>query len=68
MFTPANGTTRLLAADNVVIAGTPQPDTELYDAMVAAMPGADMHAAGDCSGLGLIRKATEDGARAACTI
>jgi 2,4-dienoyl-CoA reductase (NADPH2) len=27
-----------------------------------------VHAAGDCSGLGLIRKATEDGARTACAI
>ena len=27
-----------------------------------------MHAGGDCSGLGLIRKATEEGARAACAI
>jgi 2,4-dienoyl-CoA reductase (NADPH2) len=27
-----------------------------------------MHAVGDCTGLGLIRKATEEGARAACAI
>src|SRR5271170_5725606 len=27
-----------------------------------------VHAAGDCTGLGLIRKATEDGARAACAL
>ena len=32
------------------------------------MPDAAVHAAGDCSGLGLIRKATEEGARAACAI
>jgi 2,4-dienoyl-CoA reductase (NADPH2) len=33
------------------------------------MPGAEVRrAAGDCSGLGLIRKATEEGARAACVI
>ena len=30
--------------------------------------GAEVHAPGDCSGLGLIRKATEEGARAACAI
>jgi 2,4-dienoyl-CoA reductase (NADPH2) len=32
------------------------------------MPDTEVHAAGDCTGLGLIRKATEDGARAACAI
>jgi 2,4-dienoyl-CoA reductase (NADPH2) len=51
-----------------VLAGTVEPDTTLFDALVAAMPGAEVHAAGDCSGLGLIRKATEEGARAACVI
>ena len=59
---------RQLPADSVVIAGTVEPDTALFDALVAAMPGAEVHAAGDCSGLGLIRKATEEGARAACAI
>ncbi|WP_255360996.1 FAD-dependent oxidoreductase [Mycobacterium sp. 852002-51057_SCH5723018] len=68
VFTPAHGATRGLAADSVVIAGTVQPDTTLFDALVAVMPGAEVHAAGDCSGLGLIRKATEEGARAACAI
>ncbi|OSC39012.1 FAD-dependent oxidoreductase [Mycobacterium decipiens] len=68
LFTPAAGTTRGLAADSVVIAGMVEPDTALFDALVAAMPGTQVHAAGDCSGLGLIRKATEDGARAACAI
>ncbi len=68
VFTPAGGTTRQLAADSVVLAGTVEPDTTLFDALVAAMPGADVHAAGDCTGLGLIRKATEEGARAACAI
>ncbi|WP_255405046.1 FAD-dependent oxidoreductase [Mycobacterium sp. E2479] len=67
-FTPAGGATRQLAADNVVLAGTVEPDTALFDAVVDALPGAEVHAAGDCTGLGLIRKATEDGARAACAI
>jgi 2,4-dienoyl-CoA reductase (NADPH2) len=67
-FTPAGGTTRQLAADSVVLAGTVEPDTTLLDALVAAMPGAVVHSAGDCTGLGLIRKATEEGARAACAI
>ena len=68
VFTPAGGATRRLAADSVVIAGKLEPDTTLFDALVAAMPGAEVHAAGDCTGLGLIRKATEEGARAACAI
>jgi 2,4-dienoyl-CoA reductase (NADPH2) len=51
----------------VVLAGRVQPDTTLFDTLIAAMPGAEVHA-GDCSGLGLIRKATEEGARAACAI
>jgi 2,4-dienoyl-CoA reductase (NADPH2) len=41
----------------------------LFVVHLAAMPGAEVRrAAGDCSGLGLIRKATEEGARAACVI
>ncbi len=67
-FIPAGGTARHLAADNVVVAGTPEPDTGLFDTLVAALPDAAVHAAGDCCGIGLIRKATEDGARAACAI
>ncbi|ORB64887.1 NADH oxidase [Mycobacterium shinjukuense] len=68
VFTPAGGSTRDLACDSVVIAGSVEPDTALFDSLVAAMPDAEVHAAGDCSGLGLIRRATEDGARAACAI
>ncbi len=68
VFTPAGSTPRELPADSVVVAGAVQPDTSLFDDLVAAMPGAEVHAAGDCSGLGLIRKATEEGARAACAI
>jgi pyruvate/2-oxoglutarate dehydrogenase complex dihydrolipoamide dehydrogenase (E3) component len=68
VFTPYGGTSRRLAAESVVIAGTLQPNTELYEKLVAALPNAAVHAAGDCTGLGLIRKATEDGARAACAI
>ncbi|WP_232320948.1 NAD(P)/FAD-dependent oxidoreductase [Mycobacterium shimoidei] len=67
-FTPAGGTTRHLPADTVIVAGTPKPDTALFDDLVAALPNTQVQAAGDCTGLGLIRKATEDGARAACLI
>lgn len=68
VFTPAGGTSRRLAADSVVVAGTPQPNTELYEKLAAALPDVPVFAAGDCTGLGLIQKATEDGARAACAI
>lgn len=68
VFTPADGTAREVAADSVVVAGTVTPDTTLFDTLVAAVPGAAVYAAGDCTGLGLIRKATEEGARAACAI
>ena len=68
LFTPAGGTTRQLAADSVVLAGTVEPDTTLFDTLKTALPDAALHAAGDCGGLGLIRKATEEGARAACAI
>ncbi|OBJ48492.1 FAD-dependent oxidoreductase [Mycobacterium sp. 1423905.2] len=68
VFTPSGGNPRELPADSVVLAGTVEPDTRLFDELVTALPGTPVHAAGDCSGLGLIRKATEDGARAACAI
>jgi 2,4-dienoyl-CoA reductase (NADPH2) len=67
-FTPYGGTRRDLAADSVVVAGRPEADTTLFDALTDRLPGAKVHAVGDCTGLGLIRKATEDGARAACSI
>ena len=47
---------------------TLEPNSELYEKLVAALPNTTVTAAGDCTGLGLIRKATEDGARAACAI
>jgi 2,4-dienoyl-CoA reductase (NADPH2) len=68
VFTPAGGTPRRLLVDTVVVAGTPEPDTAMFDSLATVMPDAEVHAAGDCTGLGLIRKATEDGARAACAI
>lgn len=68
LFTPNGGTGRRLPTDSVVLAGAVEPDTALHDELIAALPEAEVHAAGDCSGLGLIRKATEEGARAACAI
>ncbi len=57
---------RLVAADHVIIAGAVEKDTTLFDALQGRVP--ERYAVGDCTGLGLIRKATEDGARAACAI
>jgi 2,4-dienoyl-CoA reductase (NADPH2) len=68
LFTPAGGTSRHLPADSVIVAGTLQANTELHEKLAAALPDVRVAAAGDCTGLGLIRKATEDGARAACAI
>ena len=68
VFQPRNGIARELSADNIVLAGTLEADTSLYVELTAALPDIKVIAAGDCTGLGLIRKATEDGARAACAI
>jgi 2,4-dienoyl-CoA reductase (NADPH2) len=68
VFTPYGGTPRELSADSVIIAGQPEANTALFDALTDRLPGTKLHAVGDCTGLGLIRKATEDGARAACSI
>jgi 2,4-dienoyl-CoA reductase (NADPH2) len=64
----ASGRERNVEADSVIIAGEVQPDTTLYDAIRTRLPDAALHAVGDCTGLGLIHKATLDGARAACAI
>ncbi|MCV7216046.1 FAD-dependent oxidoreductase [Mycobacterium crocinum] len=68
VFTPHGGTSRELAADSVIVAGRPEADTALFDDLTDRLPGAKVHAVGDCTGSGLIRKATDDGARAACSI
>ena len=68
MFIPSGGSSRHLPAHSVVITGTLEANTEVYEKLVAALPDISVRAAGDCTGLGLIRKATEDGARAGCAI
>jgi len=62
MVRPAAGGPREIAADTVVLAGEVGADTRLFDAIRAVVP--NTHAVGDCTGLGLFRKATEDAARA----
>ncbi len=51
-----------IIADTVILAGEVEPDTGFFDAISARVP--ESYAIGDCTGLGLIRKATEDAARA----
>jgi len=55
-----------LVADSVILAGEIVADTALHDALKDRVP--EVFAIGDCTGLGLIRKATEDAARVACAI
>ena len=67
-FRPMAGDPRHLAADSVVLAGVPEPELGLYDALADRLPDVRVTAIGDCTGLGLIRKATEDAARAATAL
>jgi 2,4-dienoyl-CoA reductase (NADPH2) len=67
-FRPSGTGARHLAADSVLLAGALEPDLTLYDALVSRLPEADVTAIGDCTGLGLIRKAVEDGARVAAAL
>jgi 2,4-dienoyl-CoA reductase (NADPH2) len=43
-----------------------EPDTTLYAALRDLVP--EIHAIGDCTGLGLISKAVEEGARVGCSL
>ena len=52
--------------DSVIVAGALEPDTGLFDSLRERVPEA--HAVGDCTGLGLVKKAIEEGARAACAL
>jgi 2,4-dienoyl-CoA reductase (NADPH2) len=62
---PSGSETRV-PADTVVLAGSLEPDTTLYDALAGRVTW--LRAVGDCTGLGLIHKATLEGARAACEL
>lgn len=58
-----SGKTSIIRADTVIVAGDPVADTSLFDALTNA--GLSCHAIGDCTGLGLIVKATYEGAEIA---
>jgi 2,4-dienoyl-CoA reductase (NADPH2) len=62
----ARGAPALVAADSIILAGSLEPDTSLYEALRGRVP--ELHAVGDCTGLGLIHKATEEAARVACVL
>ena len=65
----ATAYTLLREGAEVYVNGRSQKGTDEAVAKLAAeVPGAKVHAVGDCTGSGLIRKATDDGARAACSI
>jgi len=63
---PEGGGVRRIPADTVVLAGSLQPETTLFDALRDELPEA--HAVGDCTGLGLVRQAIEDATRVACAL
>lgn len=61
-----SGDRSLVPADSVVIVGEVEADTTLYAAIRDHVPEA--HAIGDCTGLGLIRKALAEAAKVACAL
>ena len=63
---PASGNERLIEADTVVIAGELEPDTALFDAASRIVP--ESYTVGDCTGLGLIVKATREATEVACAL
>jgi 2,4-dienoyl-CoA reductase (NADPH2) len=58
-----SGGAHVIRADNVILAGEVEPDTTLFDQLQDQVP--DVYAIGDCTGLGLIRKATLEAAQVA---
>jgi 2,4-dienoyl-CoA reductase (NADPH2) len=63
---PEGGGRHELGADHVVLAGELVADTALFDALQDAAP--EVHAVGDCTGLGLVRKAVEEATRVAAAL
>lgn len=65
-FTDADGSPQVLPADTVIIAKGAEPDTGLYDELVAA--GIDARMVGDCRGVGYILGAVRSAADVAAAI
>ncbi|RNL62616.1 FAD-dependent oxidoreductase [Nocardioides marmoriginsengisoli] len=68
VFAPYGSGPRPLPSDSVVIAGVLEPELTLYDEIRARLPGVPVEAIGDATGLGLVRKATADAARAVAAL
>lgn len=62
----SGGGSHRIDADTVIVAGRLEPAPDFHDALAGRVP--ELHAVGDCTGLGLIQKAVLEGARAACAI
>jgi len=60
------GRSARVAADTVILAGAPAADTRLADALAGSV--GELHAVGDCTGPGLLRKAVEEGFRAGASV
>ena len=65
-YRTALGMVRTIAADSVILAGEPQAARDLFER--AQDLAAEVHAIGDCTGLGLIRKATDEAMQLACQL
>ena len=65
-FNTGTGKACNIPVNTVIIAGDPVADTSLFEQLKDH--AAQVHAVGDCTGLGLIRKAVDDAMRVACTI
>lgn len=61
-----SGELREIAADSVILAGEPAANLSLAESLEGVAP--EIVSIGDCTGLGLIRKATDDAMRVACSL
>jgi 2,4-dienoyl-CoA reductase (NADPH2) len=60
------GIEKTIPADSIILAGEPVAATGLFDALQGIAP--EVHAVGDATGLGLIRKATDEAMQVACAL
>ncbi len=65
-YRTAGGHSKQIKADSVIIAGDPVADQRITESLETLAP--EVFSIGDCTGLGLIRKATNDGMRVACQL
>lgn len=65
-ITSSAGHGSVVEAESVIIAGEPVADEAVFESMQGLAP--EVYAIGDCTGLGLIRKATADAMEVACKV